>query len=184
MINLEPQFERDGEAFELIKERFTVPWLPLAHEASLIKSEILPPSELVTSVHGLLLRGDEILFVDNDSRGLEIPGGHVDPGEDLETALRRECLEEASVTLEAVMPFASLKLHKFEKQEEREKYPFPVSYLCFFVAQIETLEKFDNSFETSSRVFIPLEEVMEVPWAQRNEELIRALQRLVADEIK
>jgi predicted dehydrogenase/8-oxo-dGTP pyrophosphatase MutT (NUDIX family) len=57
-----------------------------------------PPGDLpVTSACVLATAGDRLLLVDVHSRGWDLPGGHLDPGEDVGTALRRELLEEAGL---------------------------------------------------------------------------------------
>jgi 8-oxo-dGTP pyrophosphatase MutT (NUDIX family) len=57
-----------------------------------------PPTDLpVTSACVLATAGDQLLLVDVRKRGWDLPGGHLDPGEDAVTALRRELLEEAGL---------------------------------------------------------------------------------------
>lgn len=57
-----------------------------------------PPTDLpVTSACVLATAGERLLLVDVRKRGWDLPGGHLDPGEDAVTALRRELLEEAGL---------------------------------------------------------------------------------------
>jgi 8-oxo-dGTP pyrophosphatase MutT (NUDIX family) len=57
-----------------------------------------PPADRpVTSACVLAFAGDRLLLVDVIQRGWDLPGGHLDPGEDAGTALRRELLEEAGL---------------------------------------------------------------------------------------
>jgi len=63
----------------------------------------------------VLVRGDEVLLVQQYrliTRGLswEIPGGGLDAGEDPETAVRRECLEEAGIRIRSLVPLLSYHL--------------------------------------------------------------------------
>lgn len=46
----------------------------------------------------LLGQGGRVLFVEHPSRGWEIPGGHLEPGESPEVALLRELMEETGLT--------------------------------------------------------------------------------------
>ena len=47
-------------------------------------------------------QGGEVLFVEHPERGWEIPGGHLEDGEQPEEALRREVLEETGLHCEIV----------------------------------------------------------------------------------
>jgi len=72
-----------------------VPWAHGAVEAWLGPDA---PTELpVTSACALVTRGTRLLLVEVRSRGWDLPGGHVDPGEDGDQALLRELHEEAGL---------------------------------------------------------------------------------------
>ena len=55
-------------------------------------------------VAGVLIRDSRVLVVDNIKRGVrtEFPGGKVEPGEELETAIKRELLEEVGVGVRVI----------------------------------------------------------------------------------
>jgi len=54
------------------------------------KNSILPQRHLITSVHGFC-------FQDDQYRGLDFPGGHMETGETPEKCFKREALEEGYV---------------------------------------------------------------------------------------
>jgi 8-oxo-dGTP pyrophosphatase MutT (NUDIX family) len=63
----------------------------------------LPPTDLpITSACVLATVGNRLLLVDVLERGWDLPGGHLDPGEDAEAALLRELQEEAGLVPEDV----------------------------------------------------------------------------------
>jgi 8-oxo-dGTP pyrophosphatase MutT (NUDIX family) len=56
-----------------------------------------PAGPPVSSACALVTAGADLLLVDVHTRGWDLPGGHLEPGEDPVTALRRELAEEAGL---------------------------------------------------------------------------------------
>src|SRR5215204_4568650 len=63
-------------------------------------SEELPPLEYVTSVRGVVFRGNRVLVMRNRDEVHVLPGGQREGGETLVETLQREVLEEAGWTVE------------------------------------------------------------------------------------
>lgn len=103
-----------------------------------------PPLNLITGVFALITTADNnIVLVKHKKRGWEFPGGHIDPHESLEYALRRECKEEAGVDLVDIRQFGYKKITHTKPFPHRDKpgefYPFPISYLVYYQAKSSTL---------------------------------------------
>lgn len=75
-------------------------------------SETLPPPNLCTAVFCLAIVGasfDSVVLARN-KRGWELLGGHIEPGESIETALVREALEEGGFRPSQYRPFGYRKV--------------------------------------------------------------------------
>ena len=71
-------------------------------------------------------RGRVLLALRSDPRGLELPGGHPEPGENELEALRREVLEETGLRVEAVRPVGVFRRTGFRPHEARVHLCRPV----------------------------------------------------------
>lgn len=63
----------------------------------------------ISAVFLLAFRDDSILAARNE-RGWDIPGGHIENGENVEDAIARETLEEAGATFAWAEPFALISV--------------------------------------------------------------------------
>ncbi len=70
---------------------------------------MLPDASAVSSVFLLAVKGDMIVATRDKKRGWDIPGGHLEPGETIEEALRREVYEEAGIKFTDAVPVAMAK---------------------------------------------------------------------------
>lgn len=75
----------------------------------------IPSANQVSAVFMVAFEGGKILAIKNE-RGWDIPGGYLDPGEDLLTALRREFTEEGGAEFTGATPYAVLTVENVEKK--------------------------------------------------------------------
>ncbi|WP_131787336.1 NUDIX domain-containing protein [Protofrankia symbiont of Coriaria ruscifolia] len=72
------------------------------HETARLTADVVALSERAGTLHVLVIRRGWAPY-----EGLwALPGGHVDPGEDVETAARRELLEETGIVADHLDPVA------------------------------------------------------------------------------
>jgi len=115
------------------------PWIDARHKMELVLTDQYPPqADLVTAAFVLAFDADQRLLltrVDLPGRGWDIPGGHIDAGEHPEVAAVRELAEETG--FEANPARLSLvgwqRFTLFEHPAALYQYPYPLSYLVFFV---------------------------------------------------
>lgn len=74
-----------------------------------------PPRDVEVIVRGVMFHGEHVLWCRSRERGhCYLPGGHVEPGESVAEALRREMLEEAGLTVE-VGAVRMVAEHRYER---------------------------------------------------------------------
>ncbi len=84
--------------------------------------------------------GVSVICIDTDEKVVlmssEPLGGHIEPGESIEDALKREALEEGGIELEKWKFFGFYEITLKEKADQiyKEKYP-KVGYILFFLAR-------------------------------------------------
>ena len=126
-------------------------------------SENMPPEELCPAACCIAMYKGRIVLTRNH-RGWEILGGHLEKGETVEEAFRREALEEGGFTAERYKLFGYRKItsKKKVKNERNFEYPFPVSYNPHFIAisESEPCEcSADECFERGLFTFYQIEKL-------------------------
>ena len=89
---------------------------------------LVPMSSPPISVKGVLIHQDRVLLLLNERDEWDLPGGRPDPGEDHRTALTREVLEEAGLT---VAVGAALSEYLFEVLPRRFVHILP--FVCSLI---------------------------------------------------
>lgn len=159
-----------------ISKRNGIKWLNSDSILSLFKSESYPSDlKFITSVFCFAIVDDKVLFIKNKkpNRGIEIPGGHVDPGEAPELAVIREAAEEAMVLIKNPKLFA---LHKIENKVADGKYP-KIGYQAFYYSNDIILYDFVESEEVEARLFYEIEEGADLDWSKYYPDLYNLFQQ-------
>lgn len=125
----------------------------------LLQSKDLPDAALCTAVYCLaILPETQQVVLTRNHRGWEMLGGHIEPGETIEQALLRECLEEGGFTPERCQLFGYRKITAEQPVPHNQKagsfYPFPHGYIPHFVAtSTRPLQKPSGEEILQSRAF-------------------------------
>lgn len=144
-------------------------WLPLPNEIALILDTQLPPLPAITSALALAFDGERILMTNLRKRGWDIPGGHLEPGELPEVAMRREVLEEANALLTDVRLFGYQRIRLLGQVPAGYRYPSPDSYQVFYLARVAELGKFTGTEEASQRALFAPAAAQKLKWVQENQ---------------
>ncbi len=108
---------------------------------------------IVTSVHCFPIQDNSLLFTKNP-RGLDIIGGHVEPGESIYDCLYRESFEEASITLKTAHIIGAIQIDNRDNSIALEKgYPL-IGFQVFFMTDNFHMNEFKPTHECTDRVFI------------------------------
>lgn len=111
-----------------------------------------------TSVHCFVTKEDEVLFTVNP-RGIDIIGGHVEPGENNEQALLRESMEEASIIPLKYELVGAISVNNEKNPKALEKgYPLMGYQLFYKVTEFEELP-FQATHECTDRKWVNKEDV-------------------------
>ncbi|PJC54446.1 MAG: hypothetical protein CO028_02390 [Candidatus Levybacteria bacterium CG_4_9_14_0_2_um_filter_35_21] len=104
-----------------------------------IISKEKPDSNLCTAAFCVTSHRGTLLLIQNRKRGWEIPGGHIDEGEEIEQALIREVMEETGAVIENPQMFGyKIVLPVFpipHRDKKGSYYPFPYSYVPYYHAE-------------------------------------------------
>lgn len=147
---------------------YNITWLPLPNEIALILDEQLPPLATITSALALAFDGERILMTNLCQRGWDIPGGHLEPGETPEAAMRREVMEEASALLTDVHLLGYQRIRLLGQVPDGYRYPYPDSYQILYLARVAELVAFAATEEASQRAFFAPTAAQELTWVQEN----------------
>jgi 8-oxo-dGTP pyrophosphatase MutT (NUDIX family) len=125
------------------------------------EADVVPSGIAVSQVTGYCFDRDGRILIVKGKRGWGFPGGHPEAGEIPPETLAREVLEEAGVTIGPGTLIGYMEVHDPENASVEGKHYLQLRYL----AQIDAVGEFMREFETSDRMFVPIEDVhLYVPW--------------------
>jgi 8-oxo-dGTP pyrophosphatase MutT (NUDIX family) len=159
------------EAEKFLRVEYNIAWLPEPNEIQTVLSSQLPPQEFISTALAVAFVGDHLLMTNLISRGWDIPGGHVEPGEHPEETVRREVYEETGATLSQLHLLGYQHLRLLGPRPTAYRYPYPDCYQAFYWTKVTSLEDFLPTAETRGRALFPPAEARTLSWVQINREL-------------
>ena len=101
----------------------------------LFQSNSIPHPEKITAVIGIVLDSTNKIFLTKNARWWDLPGGHIEAGESIEQALKREVSEEAGTNIRDIRTWWYRKISSITPIKNRDGgyYPNP-SYIWYYTA--------------------------------------------------
>ena len=156
---------------KLLSTQKEIFWLPKDMSATVetYLSDELPPLELCPSSYALVFKDGALLQTDlregeRPTRVLDVPGGHIDAGEDPEQSVIRETFEETGVRVEMPKLVAYKKITIHSPKPEGYRYPHPVSYMLYYLCKVSEETPFEGNADTHGRVWLAPDEYEKSPW--------------------
>ena len=156
------------DAQKVLQIEENILWLPQPNEGRIILSSQLPPQKLIVTAFALAFDGDCLLQTNLVKRGWDIPGGHVEAGEDPADAAQREAYEETGAKLGILHLLGHQHLRLHCPQPALYNFPYPDSYQVFYWACIESLDSFMPTKETHGRGLFAPDDARQLPWIRRH----------------
>lgn len=125
-----------------------------------VEADKVPEHLTPTSAHGFCFHESlkQALLVNVDSRGWDIPGGKVDPGESPEQCFAREVFEEANI----IGNFKMIGYVIVDNRADPNRTPnhFPDFGLqVYYRLEVKDILPFTGDYEILERTFVDLDEV-------------------------
>lgn len=137
-------------------------------------SDELPDVSLCTASFSFVFKNGNFLQTElrkgerTESR-LDIPGGHIEKNEQPKETAIRETFEETGVHINNAKLIAYIKITAhIPKPDIPFKYPYPVTYMLFYLCDFVNEEEFEGSAETHGRVWLKPEEFENSLWIKEN----------------
>lgn len=136
----------------LLRKNTEIPWMPTNSEGRLYHTNEMPPADICGTAFAFAFIGDRMLLSRLVKRGWDIPGGHLEPGEDPEQAVIRETIEETQVVVEPLELIGIQELEVFGTLP-RNGWNSPLSAQLFYLCRVKEILPFIATREVAERGF-------------------------------
>jgi 8-oxo-dGTP pyrophosphatase MutT (NUDIX family) len=133
---------------------------------SSLGTSFVPPLSETLTAHCVPITDDgKVVAVNIIGRGIDVPGGHIDPGETALEAMEREAMEEAWISVGQPVLIDVWKLKSQDVRLGLDEKP----YLLLYAARVETMLDFTPTDETSERLILEPDEYVSRYFGDKNQ---------------
>lgn len=141
-----------------MSETFSFNYFGSTIKARSLGLSFIPPLEQTITAHCVPVTSDgKVVAVDVINRGIDMPGGHIDPGETAEDAMHRETHEETFVTVGEPILIDVWQLSSDNERIGLTEKP----YLLLYAAKVVSIEEFTPNDEVSRRLILTPDEFVD-----------------------
>lgn len=139
------------KALSCVMTRTDVSYIPTPNTVDVLISDLPAPANITPTafMFAFTPTGDLVLS-NNRRRGLEVPGGHVEPGESMKVAAKRETFEETGALMDSCFPVGIFRNTTEGQRPEGYRYPFPLSCQQFYAGVATALMRYVENDECLS----------------------------------
>lgn len=134
-----------------------VKYQPSPNRSEFILSNTQPGSRLTrTSFVFPVMEDGSVLMATSrkEDRDVEVPGGHIEPGETQEQAGSREGMEETGARTGPLIAIGHQRMLSSGEEPAGWRYPFPLAYQSFFAAKVTSIDPYVENDECGPPVAI------------------------------
>jgi 8-oxo-dGTP pyrophosphatase MutT (NUDIX family) len=137
-------------------------YLPQPNHVEFLKDSALTPLDLTPTAFMVPLMADgSVVMAQNRRRGLEFPGGHIDPGESSCAAAHRETVEETGYWVSHIKALGYLIQTCEAPAPEGYRYPWPISFQQFYTGDVMSSKPYVENDECLAPVVLSRSEAEE-----------------------
>jgi len=138
-----------------------VSYLPKPNYVQFVADDTIQHPDLTRTAFMVPLMPDgSVIMAMNRRRGIEFPGGHIDPGETSCAAAHRETVEETGYWVSHIKALGYLVQCSEGVKPADYHYPFPTSFQQFYTADVMSFEPYVENDECLSPIIVR-------PWEAR-----------------
>lgn len=165
-----------------------IPYILLPNKVEVVVSNEASGADVnPTAFMFLFTKDGELILAQNRRRGLEIPGGHIEP-EDANSMAGaiRECFEETGAVVKECQPVGYFKSTTEGEKPDVYRYPYPISCQQFFAGIVDHIGGYVENDECLLPAVVPANMVKEYLKEQEYLLYLEALKTFfpeIADEL-
>lgn len=124
-----------------------------------LSNQICPSTLTASAIVFATNSNNELALTHHPIRGWQVPGGHIEPGESAEEAVRRELREEAGMIAEHYAVLGFIRIQAIGDKPKNYSYPYPIRYCQVYRADAVEIEDLQPIADADDRGLFALDSI-------------------------